>query len=209
MLIFGIVSTECTSEPLLEQAAIKQLLTQSHYAELHGAATEYLGPALLYYMLVYAAKAQLCVCLGSGDGFVPRLMRQAQRDLALTNARTILVDGNCGEWGRPTWLSPQSFFRQQYPDIEIISATTAHVAREHVQNWSINYLHIDADRSTEGALQDFLDYLPAMAHPSIITLHDTAPGRPCFDTLTRIRQTGYDAVNIESFGTGVALIVIP
>ena len=61
----------------------------------HGAEedTPELGAGILYYALAYAHRARTCVCLGSGGGYVPRLMRQAQRDLHLEDSRTFLVDG--------------------------------------------------------------------------------------------------------------------
>ena len=48
-----------------------------------GNGSEDLGAGMLYYSLAYSLKARTCVCLGSGGGFVPRMMRQAQRDLEL------------------------------------------------------------------------------------------------------------------------------
>ena len=61
----------------------------------HGSSqgSEDLSAGMLYYALAYSFKAKTCVCLGSGGGFVPRLMRQAQRDLGLEGSRTLLVDG--------------------------------------------------------------------------------------------------------------------
>ncbi len=197
------------AEHLINHSCIENLLMpQAHWAGLHDAKGDYLGTGMLYYALVYASCAKLCVCLGSGDGFVPRIMRQAQRDLLLPSARTILVDGNIGAWGRPLWLNEQSFFRTQYPDIEIIIDTTKHVAETIAKTWQIDYLHIDADRTPQGALQDFLDYLPFMTKPGIISLHDTGAGKPCAQTVELIRELGHNVVNFEHFGTGVALIVL-
>lgn len=197
------------AKKLVNERLVSQHLTkEAHWASLHGAAGNNLGASLLYYALVYSAKAKTCVCLGSGDGFVPRIMRQAQRDLNLEGSRTILVDGNMGKWGRPLWLRKNSFFRTHYPDIEIILDSTKNVALSHAQKWQINYLHIDADRTTKGALQDFLDYLPFMAKRGIITLHDTGKNRPCSQTVALIKNMGYDVINFETFGTGVACIAL-
>ena len=41
-----------------------------------------LAAGMIYYSLAYSLKARTCVNLGSGGGFVPRMLRQAQRDLA-------------------------------------------------------------------------------------------------------------------------------
>ncbi|HRI57993.1 MAG TPA: hypothetical protein PK170_12970, partial [Anaerolineae bacterium] len=70
--------------PLLSSTTITEALTrEAAWAESHGADGGYLGMGLLYYTLTYLLKARVAVCLGSGGGFVPRLMRQAQRDLGL------------------------------------------------------------------------------------------------------------------------------
>lgn len=60
----------------------------------------------------FLLRAKLAVCLGSGGGFVPRLTRQAQRDLGIaTHGRTILVVANRPEagWGAPARLRQRRF----------------------------------------------------------------------------------------------------
>src|SRR5690606_38473420 len=103
----------------------------------------------------------------------------AQRELGLTNARTILVDGVIGNWGTPQWLSPDSFFLNEYSDVEVIIDTTHNVAMNWDPSVKIDYLHIDADHSAKGSWQDFVDYLPLMAPNGIITFHDTNGTIPC------------------------------
>ncbi len=83
---------------------------------------------------------------------MPRLMRQAQRDLGVADtARTILIDGNCAEagWGAPKWLSSDSFFRREFPDVELLLMTTRDAAQKYFakRGYKIDYLHIDADHS--------------------------------------------------------------
>ena len=90
------------------------LTHKAPWADSHDASGHYLGCGMLYYALAYMMRAHVCVCLGSGGGFVPRLMRQAQRDLCLTDSTTILIDGNMGPYGRPKWLSSQSFFKKKF-----------------------------------------------------------------------------------------------
>ena len=127
----------------------------------------------------------------------------------LTEAKTILVDGNTGSYGRPEWLSPKSFFRQEFPDIEIIIDLTCNVAANQAKGWKIDYLHIDADRSFRGAYQDFKDYLPFMNPGGIITLHDTRGGLPCAQLANVIREKGYEVINFANLGSGVAVIHLP
>jgi hypothetical protein len=209
LFLVGTASLQAEEGLINSEYTEKVLLYQAPWSVLHGASKTDLGAGLLYYSLVYSSKAQVCVCLGSGDGFVPRMMRQAQRDLCLDKSRTILVDGNTGPWGRPLWLHKGSFLRTIFPDIEIVLDTTQHVSIHQAKEWSINYLHIDADRTVAGALEDFKRYLPYMAKGSIITLHDTGPSQPCAQVVKCIRDQGYSVVNLEHLGTGVALIYIP
>lgn len=167
---------------------------------------EYMGAGLFYYGLVYMLQAKLCVCLGSGGGFVPRIMREAQRDLGLDGSRTILVDADAGDWGRPQWLSPDSFFRRNYPDIEIIMDTTRNVAIGMGAAWNIDYLHIDADHSYEASLEDFQCYKRLMAPEGVITFHDTYGVIPCYQTLKNIREEGHEVIDFPNIGAGFALI---
>src|ERR1700686_421866 len=120
--------------PLINRGLIAQALThEAPWCGSHGAEDDYLGMGLVYYGITYMLRARIAVCLGSGGGFVPRLMRQAQRDLEQADhSRTILVDANRPEagWGSPAWLSPTSFFRQSYGDVEIVLQTTEAAARK-------------------------------------------------------------------------------
>jgi hypothetical protein len=154
----------------------------------HGAqpGTGELGAGMLYYALAYVTRAQVCVCLGSGGGFVPRIMRQAQRDLGLAGSRTILVDadGDVADdrklWGRPTWSAEGSWHRTTYPDIEVVLARTEAAHRDVFVPGGIviDYLHIDADHHYDGVRLDFDRFSPLLSDEGVITLHDTVNLRP-------------------------------
>lgn len=192
----------------------EKVFPEAAYEFSHGANKDknYLGGGLLYYMIPYMQRSRVCVCLGSGGAFVPRMMRQAQRDIGMAAAsRTILVDGNKGGYGRPNWAEEQSFFRQAYPDVEILIADTADGARRLAdEGVGIDYLHIDADHSLEGAMADFRNYLPLMRRGSLITYHDTRPHAhesvTCWQGVEEIRKMGFEVVNLDQLGSGVALI---
>lgn len=160
---------------LLNQAYIEDALTrEAPWAEGHGASGGYLGGGLLYYSIVYMLRAATCVCIGSGGGFVPRMMRQAQRDLVFAG-RTILIDADLPQagWGSPQWRDDNSFFRRAFPDIEVHVMSSADAARTVAADLVIDYLHIDGDHSYEGCLRDFELYRPRMSPQGLITLHDT------------------------------------
>jgi hypothetical protein len=203
------------SDRLVDSELVEALLTrEAPWCESHGARDGYVGAGLLYYTLTYVTRAEVAVCLGSGGGFVPRLMRQAQRDAGIADgARTVLVDGDVGEagWGSPQWLEPTSFFRVNYPDVEIVLARTSEAAEAlAAEGVRIDYLHIDADHSFDGCLDDFRRYRPLLRVGSIVTLHDTnlaqaGVGR----VLEHLRARGdCELLDLVEFGEGIALLRI-
>lgn len=199
--------------PLIDPAVVSGRLThEAPFAQGHGAQGGFLGLGLLYYTLAYAQRAQVCVCLGSGGGFVPRLMRTAQHDLALPGARTILVDANLPEagFGAPEWLDESCFFRQAFPDVEIVLRTTADAAASVFTpaGLVIDYLHIDADHSYDGARADFRGYLPLLAPAGIVTLHDTSqPGCGVHRLIDDLRaDPRFDVLDFPEHGAGTALV---
>ncbi len=139
----------------------------------------FLGVGLLYYAMSYMIKSRLSVCLGSGDGFVPNLLRQAQNDLN-NGGRTILIDADLPElgYGKPHWIQNPDML---LPDIEVfLERTDQSVLRFKEQDLTIDYLHIDADHSYEGCMLDFMSYKDLVSPRGIISLHDTQPDRDAF-----------------------------
>ncbi len=204
------------SYQLVSSSTVADYLTRdAAWAWSHGAEGAYLGMGMLYYALTYALRARLAVCLGSGGGFVPRLMRQAQRDLGIAGeSRTILVDGNlpAAGWGAPVWLAPDSFFRATYPDVELVIDHTSNAARDvfQAQGLTIDYLHIDADHSFEGCLNDFQTYRPFLHEGSLVTLHDTHyPGAGVCHVVETIRTfADCELLDLPAPGAGTAIIRI-
>ena len=205
---------------LLDDAFVRSMITaEDPWCSSHGAVEggEQLGAGILYYALAYSLRATTCVCLGSGGGFVPRLMRQAQRDLGLSDSRTILVDGTKqvdpakkAIWGEPCWTEPDSFFRTRYSDVEIVFELTETAFRDYFepQRIQIDYLHIDADHHYDGANLDWDLFSTLVPDSGIITLHDTVNYRePCgvYRVLDDIRATGeYDVINFPiAYGTAI------
>ena len=202
-----------TFELLNKDVIGEYLMRDAPWSGSHGADHDYLGSGLLYYAIVYALRAQVAVCLGSGGGFVPRIMRQAQRDLGIgETSRTILVDGNnpAVGWGAPAWLAEDSFFRSHFPDVEIIVDLTGNAARSVFEKHdiSIDYLHIDADHSFEGCFEDFKTYRRFLHEGSIITFHDTnLAGAGVKHVIEHIRTLcDCDVVDFPEIGEGIALV---
>jgi hypothetical protein len=95
------------------------------YRWSHGATDEHLGDGLIIYSLIQFMRAKICVCLGSGGGFIPRIMTQARLDLHSQKifdgtrdinwgdiGTTFVVDATNGVGGNVNWMNEESFFRK-------------------------------------------------------------------------------------------------
>ena len=159
----------------------------SKYRWSHGATDFHLGDGMLIYSVIQFLRAKTCVCLGSGGGFVPRIMSQARIELhdqqIFTGTKalewgscgtTILVDANNGVNGETDWIDEDSFFRQNFP-CRIILDTTENAFYNYFvkEDIAIDYLHIDAGHSYEEIKKDFELYSQIMTPHGMISIHDT------------------------------------
>ena len=185
---------------LFNKEYIKQYLTNNHtidengnmilepikYRWSHGATDLHLGDGLLIYSLVMFNRAKVCVCIGSGGGFIPRLMTQARRDLWEQGifegnnssewgdiGTTIIVDAANSVGGFTDWTNENSFLRQHFTP-QVILETSERAFYDYFirQDIKIDYLHIDGDHSYEGVKKDFELYSTIMSENGIITIHD-------------------------------------
>ena len=140
------------------------------WSESHGVQGSHQGAGVLYFGLPYMLKAKRCVCLGSGAGFVPLMMLSAQKRLIteglLDNTDVVLVDADIGIWGRPVYQSGDDIDS----NVRLVKKLTSEAVGELSD---INYLHVDADHSYEGVLEDLENYYPLMTGDWAITVHDT------------------------------------
>lgn len=188
---------------------LEHILQQDSFAVSHGAYPDlnYLGLGTLYYTLTYLARAELAVCIGSGSGFVPKLMRQAQRDLRL-QGKTVLIDADIRvkSQGIPDYHDCTTLFRTKYPEIEVWKVKSQDAAEKFEPN-SIDYLHIDGDHSYEGVKCDFESYLPKLKRGSIVSFHDSTDDR-C--GVKRLLQELAQAAEFEQFtfaqGNGTTIL---
>lgn len=186
---------------LLNDILIKQYLTNNHttdengnmilepvkYRWAHGATDLHLGDGLMIYSLIMFNRAKTCVCIGTGGGFIPRLMTQARHDLHRQQifrgnpqnewgdiGTTIIVDAANGVGGFTDWTEENSFLRQHFSP-QIILETSERAFYDYFvrQEIKIDYLHIDGDHSYEGVKKDFELYSTIMSENGIITIHDT------------------------------------
>ena len=161
--------------------------TPVKYRWTHGATNRHLGDGLLIYSIIQYIRAKTVVCLGSGGGFIPRIMSQARielHDQEIFEGRkqmewgdcgtTILVDAANGIGGETDWTEEDSFFRQNFP-CRIILETTENAYYNYFvkEDIKIDYLHIDAGHSFEDVKRDFELYKNILSPHGIISIHDT------------------------------------
>lgn len=177
---------------LLDLNYIKDNITSNNgdpvrYRWTHGATDLHLGDGLIVYALIQFMRAKNCVCLGSGGGFIPRLITQARADLHLQNifegnpdfnwgdiGTTYLVDAANGVGGNVDYLQEDSFFRTYFCPRFINSTTEEAFYNFFIkEDIKIDYLHIDADHSYEGVKKDFELYSQIVSPTGIISIHDT------------------------------------
>ena len=156
------------------------------YRWSHGADDMHLGDGMIVYSLIYFHKFKNLVCLGSGGGYIPRIMTQARYDLSQEgfynevsmewgeNGSTYIVDACNGFNGEVDWAEKDSLFRRHFQP-KFIKDTTENAYYNFFvkQDIKIDYLHIDADHTFEGCKKDFELYSQQMNKGGIITIHDT------------------------------------
>ncbi len=186
---------------LINLNRVKDYLTNNHrididgnmvrtpiaYRWTHGATDLHLGDGLLVYSFIQFIRAKICVCIGTGGGFIPRLMTQSRYDLweqgifegKNTNewgdiGTTIIVDASNGVGGYTDWTDENSFLRTHFQP-QVILETSERAFYDYFvrQDIKIDYLHIDGDHSYEGVKKDFELYSTIMSENGIITIHDT------------------------------------
>lgn len=163
---------------------------------------------MLYYSFAYAFQSKTIVVLGSGGGFVPRMLRQAQRDMELAGLegdfKLILVDANLPSagWGSTFYAdNKDTVMWKKFSDIRYIFEKTDDayemLKKEGV---AIDYLHVDADHSFEQSYKDFDNFYKLLAPRAVVSFHDT-----CRDTTSRRKCTSgvpqtIDAVRDPKYG---------
>ena len=153
----------------------------------HGATETHLGDGLLIYTVIQLMRYKVVVCLGSGGGFIPRIMTQARLELHDQGifegnddpswgdiGVTYLVDAANGVGGTPNYLEEDSYFRDHFHP-RFIKDTTENAYYNFFvkQDIKIDFLHIDAGHSYEDVKRDFELYSKLLAPNGMISIHDT------------------------------------
>jgi len=156
----------------LDLRILNRFCELSNYSTSHGANKKnHVGLAPLYFSLIYGIRAKKCVCLGSGDGFIPKIMALAQynliQDKILTDYDISLVDANIKGFGERYYEKEIKNFSQ----INVINQKTDDSINLFA---NISYLHIDADHTEDQVYKDLCNYGSKMINKNwIITCHDS------------------------------------
>ena len=157
------------------------------YRWTHGATDLHMGDGIVVYSIIQHMRAKNCVCIGSGGGFIPRIMTQARIDLHKQNifngnsdynwgdiGTTYLVDA-CNGLGGPNDLDDsESFYRKTFhPRFIKDTSENAYYNFFVLQDIKIDVLFIDGDHSYEGVKKDFELYSNILSENGIIIIHDT------------------------------------
>ena len=157
------------------------------YRWTHGSTDLSMGDGLLVYSAIHYLRAKVCVCLGSGGGFIPRIMTQARVDLHDSQifegnrdynwgdiGVTYLVDANNGVGGNTDWVDKKSFLRENFfPRVILDTTENAYYNFFVKEDIKIDYLHIDAGHSYEDVKKDFELYTKLLSPNGIVSIHDT------------------------------------
>ena len=161
--------------------------TPVKYRWTHGATDFHIGDGMLIYSIIQLMRYKTVVCLGSGGGFIPRIMTQARldlhdqeifkgsKDLSLGDIGvTYLVDAGNGIGGDIDYNEKESFFRYQFIP-KFIKDTTENAFYNYFvkKDIKIDFLHIDAGHSYDNVKQDFKLYSTLLSENGIISIHDS------------------------------------
>ena len=157
------------------------------YRWTHGATDLHMGDGIVVYSMIQHMRAKNCVCIGSGGGYIPRIITQARLDLHQQGifegngdynwgdiGSTYVVDA-CNGIGGPNDLENEdSFYRTHfYPRFIKSTSEEAYYNFFVRQGIKIDFLFIDGDHSYEGVKLDFDLYSTILSDNGVIIIHDT------------------------------------
>jgi hypothetical protein len=177
---------------ITNQDFIKERITTNNgdsvpYRWTHGATEDHLGDGIIVYSLIQHMRAKNCLCIGSGGGFIPRIITQARLDLHKQGifegddnlswgniGVTYLVDA-CNGVGGPNDLEDEnSYYRCTFhPRLIKSTSEEAYYNFFVMQDIKLDFIFIDGDHSYEGVKKDFELYSQLLTDKGIIIIHDT------------------------------------
>jgi len=177
---------------ITNQTFIEKFITTNNGVDVpfrwtHGATAKHIGDGLLVYSIIQHMRAKTCVCIGSGGGYIPRIMTQARLDLWEQGifdgdkdmnwgdiGVTYVIDACNGVGGNTDLEDESSFYRKHfYPRFIKETSERAYYDFFVKQDIKIDVLFIDGDHSYEGVKLDFELYSKLLNDTGVIFIHDT------------------------------------
>jgi hypothetical protein len=157
------------------------------FRHTHGATDEHMGDGLVVYSIIQHMRFKNCVCIGSGGGYIPRIMTQARVDLYKQGifkgdgdynwgdiGATYVVDACNGVGGHCQIDKTDSYYQSHfYPRFIKETSENAYYNFFVLEDIKIDLLFIDGDHSYEGVKRDFDLYSQILSPNGIIIIHDT------------------------------------
>ncbi len=179
-------------EMIINQEFIEKNITTNDgnpvpYLWTHGATEKHLGDGLIVYSIIQHMRFKNCVCIGSGGGYIPRILTQARIDLHKQGifegnpdynwgdiGSTYVIDA-CNGIGGPNDLENENSFYRTHFYPRFIKETSENAFYNFFvrQDIKIDLLFIDGDHSYEGVKKDFELYSTILSDNGIIIIHDT------------------------------------
>jgi hypothetical protein len=157
------------------------------YRWTHGATDKHMGDGLVVYSIIQHMRFKHCLCIGSGGGYIPRIMTQARIDLHQQGifegdndynwgdiGVTYVIDPCNGVGGDSNLDDPESFYRSKfYP--RFIKETSENAFHNFfvLEDIKLDLIFIDGDHSYEGVKKDFELYSQILTSNGMIMIHDT------------------------------------
>jgi hypothetical protein len=171
----------------IRERITNNLTTPTPYRWSHGATDTSLGDGIIVYGLIQYMQFKNCVCIGSGGGFIPRIMTQARIDLHRQKIFKGNPDYNWGDIGATYLVDPcngvggdsdidneDGFFRNTfYPRFIKASSKDAYYDFFVRHDIKIDILFIDGDHSYDGVKEDFTLYTNLLTENGVVIIHDT------------------------------------
>ena len=157
------------------------------YRWTHGATDNHLGDGLIVYSVIQHMRFKNCLCIGSGGGYIPRIMTLARYELHTQGifegnpayswgdiGETYVVDACNGVGGKCEIGNIDSHFHTTYYP-RFIKETSENAFHNFfvLEDIKLDLVFIDGDHSYEGVKKDFDLYSQILTPNGIIMIHDT------------------------------------
>lgn len=171
------------------------------------------GGGMLYYGIVSANLPKVAVVIGSGAGFVPRIVAQAQRDSEdlSPDSITYFIDADIDI---TSFDSGQNYGAADLVNVRLdknlfmMKMRSSYAAQLFKnENIKIDYLHIDGDHSVKGIVEDWKYFYRLLSKDAVITFHDLNSVRDVEIALKQIKQISPTIEYIVFNNAGVGVVV--